>query len=295
MRCCTAQKEMKIAELARVSGIGRSTIHFYLGVGLLPPPTRRGPKLHLYGPQHVRRLRALSELRASGASIDELKRRFARRSRATAAPPERRTRARRARGGSRDDTLRAMIRSVAARAFVASGYDAVRVSDLAREIGVSKTTFYACYATKSDLFVDCLDHLRLVVIGPAERATIGPTTPFADELHARAAAVLAHAGPYRMMTSLLAEAAERGDDELARRARHARHRMITGAQPMFERAIAAGACRRIDPELLAYLSWGALMAAAERLALDDRYRAADVLEVLLDFVARGLAPLRPSR
>jgi hypothetical protein len=128
------------------------------------------------------------------------------------------------------------------------------------------------------------------VIGLAERATIGPATPFADELRARAAAVLAHAVPYRMMTSLLAEAAERGDRELAPRARQARHRMITGAQPMFERAIAAGRCRAIDPELLAYMTWGALMATADWLALDEHRSTSDAVAALLDFVTRGLAP-----
>ena len=276
-------KPMKIAELARVSGASRSTIHYYLSLGLLPPPVRRGPKLHVYGDRHVRRLREVAALRAEGASIDALKRRFARKRHDVAS-----RRAPRARAIAGEAALRGAIRTAAARAFVASGFEAVRVADLARQLGVSKTTFYACFPSKADLFVDCLDHLRLAVIGPAERAVIGPHTPFADELRARAAAVLAHAAPYRMMTSLLAEAAERGDRALAPRARQARHRMITGAQPMFERAIAAGRCRAIDPELLSYLTWGALMATADWLALDERRSPSDALAVLIDFVSHGL-------
>jgi AcrR family transcriptional regulator len=282
-------KEMKIAELARVSGATRSTIHYYLSLGLLPPATRRGPKLHVYGDRHLRRLREVAALRAGGTSIDALKRRFARRRHDAGSLPAP-WRARRARAIADDAALRDAIRTAAARAFVASGYEAVRVADLARELGVSKTTFYACFPSKADLFVDCLDHLRLAVIGPAQRATVGPSTPFADELRARAAAVLGHAAPYRMMTSLLAEAAERGDRALAPRARQARHRMVTGAQPMFERAIAAGRCRAIDAELLAYLTWGALMAAADWLALDERRSAPQALAALLDFVWHGLAP-----
>jgi AcrR family transcriptional regulator len=277
---------MKIAELVRVSGTTRSTIHYYASVGLLPPPRRRGPKLHVYGARHVRRLRELSARRADGASIAELKRRYERRGR-DAGDEASRPRARRRRRAA-DDVLRDEIRGAAARAFVASGYEAVRVDDLARALGISKTTFYACFPSKADLFVDCLDHLRLAVIGPGERATVGPTTPFADELRARARAVLGHAGAYRMMTSLLAEAAERGDRDLARRARQARHLMITGAQPMFERAIAAGQCRSIDAELLSYMAWGALMAVADRLALDGRYAIDVALRVLLDFVERGI-------
>lgn len=279
---------MKIAELARVSGTSRSTIHYYRGLGLLPPPVRRGPKLHLYGPRHLRRLRELAASRAEGVSIEALQRRFAHRAHEPAAAPQP-PRARRRRVLD-DARVRAAIRTAAAREFVARGYEAVRVEDVARATGISKTTFYACFPSKADLFVDCLDHLRLAVIGPAERAALGPSLSFAQESRARAFAVLEHAAAYRMMTSLLAEAAERGDRALAGRARLARHRMITAAQPMFERAMAHGQCRRADPELIAYMAWGALMAIADRLAYDDRLRVPHALDALLELVMHGVAP-----
>ncbi|MBZ5710733.1 MerR family DNA-binding transcriptional regulator [Nannocystis pusilla] len=41
---------MKIAELSRVSGTHRSTIHHYLDLGLLPRPETLGPRLHHFGP-----------------------------------------------------------------------------------------------------------------------------------------------------------------------------------------------------------------------------------------------------
>jgi hypothetical protein len=45
---------------------------------------------------------------------------------------------------------------------------------------------------------------------------------------------------------------------------------------------------RARPELLAYVTWGALLALADRLAFDDRFTRAEALEALHDFVRRGL-------
>src|SRR5690242_16940544 len=75
---------LKIADLVRLSGTGRSTIHFYLNSGLLPPPIRRGPTLHFYGRQHLSRLREIGERRAAGVALAEIGRQFAKRDRGRA-------------------------------------------------------------------------------------------------------------------------------------------------------------------------------------------------------------------
>src|SRR6185503_10731385 len=67
---------MKIAELERVSGVGRSTLHHYLNLGLLPPPERLGPKLHLYGPAHIEGLRQIRRLQRRGLSLTQMKARL---------------------------------------------------------------------------------------------------------------------------------------------------------------------------------------------------------------------------
>jgi AcrR family transcriptional regulator len=276
---------VKIAELARVSRTARSTIHFYRNAGLLPPPVRRGPKLHIYGPRHVRRLKELAALRAQGVSIATLQKRFSR----TSSEGER-TRPPRKTPARGDLAARERLLDLAAREFVARGFDGVRVSDLARAAGISKATFYGWFATKADLFVDCLDRLRQVVIGPEQRAALTPAMSFDHESRLRAAALIEHASSFRMMTNLVSQAATSADAELAERARAARHRMVTGATAMFERAIARGECRPLDSELLAYATWGALLALADRLAFDDRYTTGEALAMFHDFVRRGTAP-----
>src|SRR6185503_20844678 len=69
----TSPDSMKIAELARVSGAHRSTIHHYLNVGLLPRPRVAGPRLHWFGAEHVTKLRDIQALRDRGWSLSRIR------------------------------------------------------------------------------------------------------------------------------------------------------------------------------------------------------------------------------
>ncbi|MDB5432827.1 MAG: hypothetical protein JWP35_3943 [Caulobacter sp.] len=53
---------MKMGELERVSGVGRETIRYYIGLGLLPEPVRPKPNVAVYGAEHLRRLAVIKRL-----------------------------------------------------------------------------------------------------------------------------------------------------------------------------------------------------------------------------------------
>src|SRR5690349_19515188 len=74
-----SENPMKIAKLERASGVGRSTIHHYLAIGLLPAPRALGPKKHLFGADHLARLREIRRLRDRGFSLARIRERLARR------------------------------------------------------------------------------------------------------------------------------------------------------------------------------------------------------------------------
>lgn len=58
-----ARRLMRMAELERLSGVPRETIHYYLREGLLPAPTRQGKTQALYDDAHLERLRLVRQLR----------------------------------------------------------------------------------------------------------------------------------------------------------------------------------------------------------------------------------------
>lgn len=51
-------------DLERASGVGRETIRYYIGLGLLPEPSRPKPNVADYGEEHVSRLLAIKRLQA---------------------------------------------------------------------------------------------------------------------------------------------------------------------------------------------------------------------------------------
>ncbi len=58
-----ARRFMRMAELERLSGVPRETIHYYLREGLLPAPSRQGKTQALYDDGHLERLRLVRQLR----------------------------------------------------------------------------------------------------------------------------------------------------------------------------------------------------------------------------------------
>ena len=152
---------MKIAALERASGTSRSTIHHYRNLGLLPPPERRGPKLHVYGPVHLAVLRDIARWRAEGRTLDEIRERLRRRRR-TERPPSAAPRT--------EDPVRARVLAAAAPLFLERGFDGVEIADILRASGTPRVTFYRHFRGKPDCFLGCVDELRYSLATATERA-----------------------------------------------------------------------------------------------------------------------------
>lgn len=65
---------MRMRDLAELSGLPKSTIHFYQREGLLPPPEKSARNAAFYGQPHLERLGLIGQLRAAGLSMVHLKR-----------------------------------------------------------------------------------------------------------------------------------------------------------------------------------------------------------------------------
>ena len=60
------EPELLISDLERLTGVGRSTIHYYLRKGLLSPPRRTAQTMAYYNPDHVKELKRIRRLRKEG-------------------------------------------------------------------------------------------------------------------------------------------------------------------------------------------------------------------------------------
>ena len=68
------QRQMRVSELATVTGVSVSTIHFYTKEGLLPKPFKTGQTMAYYTDEHLRSLHMIKSLRDAKYSIAAIKR-----------------------------------------------------------------------------------------------------------------------------------------------------------------------------------------------------------------------------
>lgn len=143
-------RPLKISDLEKISGIGRSTIHYYLREGLLSQPRRTGATMAYYHVGHVEELRRIRELQEEGyplAIIKDMK------------------------DGSRGwkkDTVeetapfvdrKTQIMKKAVEVFARKGYHKARISDITRAVGLGHSTFYLYFPSKKVLFIECVDQV----------------------------------------------------------------------------------------------------------------------------------------
>ncbi len=141
-------RPLKISDLERITGVGRSAIHYYLREGLLAPPFRTGQTMAYYNASHVEELRKIREMQEEGyplALIREMKQGTHDKTRAGEA------------GVATDRKKEIMAKAV--EVFARKGYHQARISDITRAVGLGHSTFYLYFPSKEAMFIECVDQV----------------------------------------------------------------------------------------------------------------------------------------
>ncbi len=69
----TSVARYAIGDLARLGGVSRRTVRYYVQEGLIPPPLGVGRGNH-YGPEHLDRILQVKALQEAGRTLDEIRR-----------------------------------------------------------------------------------------------------------------------------------------------------------------------------------------------------------------------------
>lgn len=278
--------EMKIAELVRRSRVGRSTIHHYLNIGLLPPPRVTGVKLHLYGEGHLKRLDQIRRMRSAGFSLTEIRRRLRSFGRSDSGYSTANQTSESEIIGLRDRILR-----IATQLFLDKGYHTVRMEDVAIQCRISKATLYQHFESKEDLFIACIEGVRFTVVPKETRDQKGRFNVL-EETTERVRLVLQNFSLFRSLTGLLSNLISSDNPRLSECARREFHRMISNIQTTLQTAIDKEIFRDMDVEMLAYTLWAALMGAGDRMSQDDKYSIEDTVRIYFDFIFQGILSKR---
>jgi AcrR family transcriptional regulator len=140
---------LTMSQLERVSGVPRTTIHFYLRERLLGPGLKTSATRALYSQRHLDRLSAVERLKKEGLSLPDIKRQLGEDWDLLDQPADNHVR--------RADLERQSILEAAARRFANVGYAGTRVADIVKDVGVNKQVLYSHFPTKRELFLESLE------------------------------------------------------------------------------------------------------------------------------------------
>ncbi len=150
---------LDIGRLARETGVPRTTIHYYLRQGLLPPPHKTAASRSLYTEEHLICLEEIASLRRAGLSLAQIKARLAGRLESAAG------RAAEERGGTvalvaqEYERVHNRILALAVREFATKGYAKTHVTSLFRQLGITAAVFYSHFPSKRALLAECVSVL----------------------------------------------------------------------------------------------------------------------------------------
>jgi AcrR family transcriptional regulator len=287
-------RSMTVSELERESGVPRSAIHFYLREGLLPAPARTPTNRARYTETHVTLIKAIGQMKKDGLRLKAIK---------TALQPAIDSAVMgEVELDSRPDMVRRSIMEAAARAFAANGYKRTRVADIIRETEITPQVFYDQFATKRELFLECLEvfsDMALELIEP--RVAEEPDTAKHLALRTLGNLWLRELSPAPM--SLAAAEAVHEDSETAAAYYRGYDKLVATVIPDCETL--RGRSQSVPPFpsdwLVATSIMGVIEATVSRQSWDERFSKRDVLLTVLyiwlgiEAIYTGQVELGPAR
>jgi AcrR family transcriptional regulator len=253
-------RTMTIGELEEESGIPRSTIYYYVHMGVLFPAQKAGKSWAVYTEEHLRRLRLIQELKAEGRTVKQIQQILGDEGR----NPQ----------GEQVDLVaikatetRNLIIEAAIRRFLTRGYKNTRVADVMRDIGMLSPAFYRFFPDKRHLFFEALETFidwMLAYVEPELERERDPVVRYLKRARAYLRAQSFGPDPFTLMR---AEAIT-GDEDSRAITQKAYARLLKPSISELSAAIGdVDRSKLPSPEMAAYSLEGMLEHAAMRLLM----------------------------
>jgi AcrR family transcriptional regulator len=285
-----SDKQMKINELEKISGVPRSTIHHYVQYGLLPRPRKTGHTMAHYDGSHVKRLEAIQKIKldylksakTSRIPLDYIKHMLSESyslvkplasGTETDAPPN----------SPREQLKKEEIIEATLQLYANRGYYLTNIRDIAQTVGISAPTFYRYFKDKRELFVETVEYVVRKFKQESRDALRGEKDP-ARRSTIMFATFYRHYPKIGEILNQLRSGVIIGD-------RWAKERLSSLYQEMMENlvkeingAIRSGIIRPVNPELLAYFNLAINEAAMHLASMDDNNAIDDAMAFVGDML-----------
>lgn len=264
-------RPLRISDLERITGLHRSTIHYYLRQGLLSLPLRTGKTMAYYNAGHVEELRRIRDLQKEGyplALITEMKdgsREWVGRDAAEALP-------------SSDKKSRILEKAV--EVFARKGYHKTRVSDITGAAGLGHSTFYLYFPSKKAMFMECVDQVFQTMFSGVWEEIKHEKNPL-KRLRMRGEAVLKYHPEFLDILHVLHGTME-DDPRLESKRREIYDSIAKTAQRDINKAMKEGLIPPVNAEVISYMLVGWLETAPLLLDQDKGFSVDDLFDTLDD-------------
>ena len=269
-----AMRPLTISALERESGVGRNTIYYYIGFGLLPPAQKASATRAVYDQSHLDLLREITRLKGNGLSLAEIRAELAERIETAAENSVDLV-------AQQSKATREAILQSAARRFATQGYEKTRISDICTDLGVNAQHLYAHFPSKKHLFIACFE-----VYSEWMNVQVQDSIDQSADSAARLA--------WRVWAGLGLQALSRDLQAMARvEALHPHSELRPLVRKVYEKILAGSADELaidrkdganpglFDDELVAYGFLGVLENMAMRATWDRKYSGEDIMRSLL--------------
>lgn len=285
---------MRIKELEERSGMPRSTIHFYLRHGLLPPPYKTGRTMAHYDDGHLKRLRVIEKLKkGSRVPMAFLKEQLDSLEKGTDEAFKEYDVTKAVVTTKEKKLKRKEIIKQAITVFSRKGYHQTKIVDITKSLQISTGTFYLYFNNKRDLFMEVIDDVFRNIVGEAAIA-IRNEKDFLKRCKIRGRVFYENYSRYsEILNQLRAELASE-EQWPVKKIKRIYHGLTKPVIREFEMAVRNGTIRNIDTDLLAYGLTGMLEIMTLRGSLDNKYDVEDIIEFIVDLTLKPLLSIRET-
>ncbi|MFA6011824.1 MAG: MerR family transcriptional regulator [Desulfobacteraceae bacterium] len=279
---------LKINEVEKVTGIPRSTIHFYLREGLLHPPVKTGRTMAYYDSSHLERLKLIQQMKNDlGIPITYIKDRLALQTPGMSPEPNAATNETFSATSSPKDRRKNEIINGAIKIFSEKGFYKTKVKDITDALDMSTGTFYIYFKNKDDLFNEAIDGVVKSILGGAAEA-IKNEKDFMMRILLRGRIFFEQYSKYSEVLNQLRAEMTRDSQKYQKKVKKIYHGLTQPIIREFAAAMDQGLIRKSDPDLLAYAMTGLIEIMSFRMTVDPTYSFGDVITFLADFIINGV-------
>ena len=262
-------RPLKISDLEKITGINRSTIHYYLREGLLTPPHRTGKTMAYYHAGHVEELMEIRRLQEEGYPLSLIQEmRNSSKSWRESGTEE---------AESQQDRKQQIIEK-AVDVFVRKGYHKARISDITRAVGLGHSTFYLYFPNKRALCIECVDQVFQAMFSGVWEEIKHEEDP-TKRLRMRGEVVLKSYPQFIDILQVLHGTVE-DDPRLDEKRKEIYASVAATVRRDIDKAIEKGYIPAINSEIASYFLVGWLETAPLLLDQDSGYTADDLLDVV---------------